>query len=1588
MNRVPVHRNRVVASENAGAPVRMEQAGIERRTLMKGAGFGIVGLVAASQGFQQLPAEASGWSPVAASGQGYSGPLAGVDDLGRVLPDYTTAGLPRLDRKVGIFYLLWHGSNDMREYKNVINNNAILAADPTAYLHPDNGAWPDPGHFSYWGDPLFGYYRSDDAWVVRRHMQMLTDAQIDYLLLDASNYELYKPQVILLMQTIIELQSQGARTPQVAFMTHTNSRETMDEVYRTFYADDAPARYPSTWFLWDGKPLIMGNDPSPTVKDFFTFRASQWPNEPQQAGGWDWISFDRPQRANRDAKGSVEQIAVSAAQNSGSSAIFSYTAWYHKDNPPSLSRSFHDGAEDQSPGAENYGYNFQEEWDNAISQDPETILILEWNEWIAGNWAAKASDPLVFYDVADTRWSRDTELMAGGFGDNYYMQLVSNIRRYKGVNPPSPVSSPKTISVEAGFDQWQDVGPHFTNYSGGTMARNHPGTGTVTYVNNTGRNNIVAAKVARDDNYVYFYAQTAEKLTPTSDPNWMTLFLNVDGNGTNGWSGYDFVVNRDKTGSLERSTGGNNWLSVDAHVEYGVSKNELMLSVPRTALGLTSDDFSLQFKWSDNRQHDGSAMDFYVSGDSAPGGRFNYVYDTTKHPAAVPLAAVPSVRAPDTQSPGFHRIENDNRVTDYESFVTPKPSNWVTVPDKAASGGSYSYLSNPGGRADRFFRTFFRAGFQGNSVRWVTTTGPGATEAEVFVDGLSQGRVNLYSTEYATQQRVFEKYGLPDGQHEIMVVFLPQSGTYYHDYFEYGVGKLTYDKPREGEDLALHAWAQSPAFTPTRWSPSNAAQVNDAAPGSYWKGVGDGHDQIELSFGRTVRFHQVEIVPRSEGSTITGYDLQVHSESGWRSVRRGGKLVDQTVLEVGTNHADRLRLVVTTVQGGLPEISSISVFDSKLVAPVPTSMTHWEFVDGSEGWAGDGGLSGAGWSPTEGTLAGSVSGPGAQWTSTKGRELDVDLGRLTTVKLRMNNPTASTTGTVSFTTRDASGVLRDGSRAFRISAQDVGGSNYVLDLSGVTGWSGTLVSLSVNLGNATAGGAAFLDYLRLAPDNAVRAWHFTTGLEGWSPESDVSSLIWDSSGAATARVSGRAPLLVSAGGLRADITNNTVVKLRIVNQTSATTGRVLFTTESAPAPSDALSVPFTLMPISATAQELQVVMSSVPSWSGLLDRLWVELDVPEGAGSFTVHSVRVEPFVLTELSNVSAWEFTNSTEGWDKSGDVASYGWMAGGLVGGSFTGGDPQIYSADGLWLDLTDRPMISLRMRVSTQAAHGTLYFSTLADSAFSEGKSVKIQIPEGRSDFVDYTFDMTGVPGWTGVLKQLRVDPEEGDSTGDFAVAHVRILDFLVAPVTVVTKAGVAPNMPATVDVQRPGGSSTTAAVTWDNIDPALYASPGSFLVRGVVSGVDLAISALVTVPSGATSWEFASSAEGWGNEFGISDFGWKAPGYIGGSLWYADAQFFSPSNMGIPLVGLTTVTISLKNATAGTTGTLFFTTRADPSFTAAKSVPIPLNPNDTDFRVSVLDMSAVPGWSGTLDQFRFDPVEGQTAGAFLLDYLRIS
>ena len=558
-------------------------------------------------------------------------PWPATDASGRTLPLSNETGAPRAGRFVGVFYFLWLdlvGERYRRpEGDGPYDIAKILAADPDAAGKPDSPLWGPPGGtMHYWGEPLYGYYHSADPWVLRRHARLLSDAGVDVLIFDTTNTQTYFTTVRALGEAFCQVRKEGGRTPQIAYMVNTKAGETAEKIYMELYK---PGLYRELWFHWEGKPLLLC-DPaaaSAEVRDFFTLRRAHWPFSMVNTDrAWHWEATYPQPYGYVDDPTRPEQVNVSVAQNlrrdTGVPTCMS--------SGEARGRSFHNGMIETAAGSVNGGYNVEEQWQRALELDPPFVMITGWNEWIAGRWG-KADGPLEFVDQFDQEHSRDIEPMKGGHGDNYYWQMVANIRRYKGTPELPRAATTTTIDIEGGFEQWGAVESEFLNEAGRLIPRDWPGAAGLHYTNRTNRNEFASFKITHDQDMLYFYARCRDAISSSSDPNWMWLLINTRQEGHPTWAGYDFIVNRTLAGDgqswLERNAGDWNWERV-APVRFRVEGHELHLAIPRTALSLAHSDGlpSFEFKWADNIQDPGDVMDFYLSGDVAPVGRFNYRY--------------------------------------------------------------------------------------------------------------------------------------------------------------------------------------------------------------------------------------------------------------------------------------------------------------------------------------------------------------------------------------------------------------------------------------------------------------------------------------------------------------------------------------------------------------------------------------------------------------------------------------------------------------------------------------------------------------------------------------------------------------------------------------------------------------------------------------------------------------------------------------------------------------------------------------------------------------------------------------------------
>ena len=140
-------------------------------------------------------------------------PWPATDALGRSLPLALQVGPPRSGRTVGIFYFLWLE----KQHAGPFDVTKIVAADPEALSKQSSPPWGGPEETPHhWGESIFGYYLSQDEWVIRKHAQMLTDAGIDTLIFDTTNAVTYRDVYFKLAEVFTAIRAEGAGRPSFA----------------------------------------------------------------------------------------------------------------------------------------------------------------------------------------------------------------------------------------------------------------------------------------------------------------------------------------------------------------------------------------------------------------------------------------------------------------------------------------------------------------------------------------------------------------------------------------------------------------------------------------------------------------------------------------------------------------------------------------------------------------------------------------------------------------------------------------------------------------------------------------------------------------------------------------------------------------------------------------------------------------------------------------------------------------------------------------------------------------------------------------------------------------------------------------------------------------------------------------------------------------------------------------------------------------------------------------------------------------------------------------------------------------------------
>ena len=548
--------------------------------------------------------------------------LSGTDALGRT---FETADSENKDVYVGMFFYLTLGNH--ANHNGIYDVSAITGygKNMEAFFKANDTTSP-VGSAHFWGEPVWGYYRSDDEWVIRKQIEMLTMAGVDFLCFDTTNAVLYLDTVDIILRVLSEYAAAGWDVPKFMFYIAASDKNCIKTVYEKYYSKGL---YKELWFAPKGKPMITQmystewNEADPTeaaISGFFEFRFRQWPTDSFLRKGWSWIEFEYPQPIHTD------MVSVSSAQHT--SLKFSSMS-DNRGKGFDLSTMTNDA----SKVAE--GANYQSQWNRAISGENsdriEFILLTQWNEWVAEKFWDETKGEAYMVDGFNQEYNRDLEPVKNGYGDNYYMQTIQNIRTWKYSKAKHYAYEKKTVDISKFEAEAWEHAAVYLDFTGECIPRNHAAfDSSFNYIDESNRNDIASVSVLHDDTYVYFRVETKEEISKyqNGDTGWMNILVGSGEERENTFMSYGYAINRRVNGnetSVCRYNSDGEWKEVGTGTVY-VSGNVMQVKVKLSDLGMSGKDFYMRLKVTDNVKKPKSPLSYFTSGDSAPIGRLSYSY--------------------------------------------------------------------------------------------------------------------------------------------------------------------------------------------------------------------------------------------------------------------------------------------------------------------------------------------------------------------------------------------------------------------------------------------------------------------------------------------------------------------------------------------------------------------------------------------------------------------------------------------------------------------------------------------------------------------------------------------------------------------------------------------------------------------------------------------------------------------------------------------------------------------------------------------------------------------------------------------------
>ena len=403
---------------------------------------------------------------------------------------------------VGIYYTVFHDAlidtnriqNDNGDYGYIFYNNTaidnntcknewVMENNLVVYEQCIRDSNTNGKHF-FWGKPALGYYKSDKN-IMKKHMEQLTNADTDFIVIDFTNQPdslsfvennmnngyskeeaeflynaVWKAQVTdplnILFDTLLSLKEEGKKVPAVvlwigSFVNFndmmngkiTSEYSSVDAIYHFYKEYYSNHKYDSLWAYYDNKPFIItttqinDNTFEKTLNVCPSYITSTSDCTTLYDEIKDYYSY-RNMWALQKGESSIENgewtnrvpyNGIYGKDNEGNMEEMSVNvaiSWYYMSNPSS---SF----------GRMGGITFYQQWKNIYNYHPKITIVSNWNEWIATNYyddtgSKGCTNNTCFTDEYNQEYSNDIEPMDQGHADQYYKWYQDYVKNYKKHN--------------------------------------------------------------------------------------------------------------------------------------------------------------------------------------------------------------------------------------------------------------------------------------------------------------------------------------------------------------------------------------------------------------------------------------------------------------------------------------------------------------------------------------------------------------------------------------------------------------------------------------------------------------------------------------------------------------------------------------------------------------------------------------------------------------------------------------------------------------------------------------------------------------------------------------------------------------------------------------------------------------------------------------------------------------------------------------------------------------------------------------------------------------------------------------------------